>query len=339
MNATQVDIDDELWRTMSEPDIDPRLADGLRSNQEFAQWWVRQILPSVELNELLEVKPNFTREKESWSAQSKAGRETDLHVVVNDRCGNHYAILTESKVVAPAGYRQPQDYSAYARWGESKRKWAKAVTVLMAPQGYLARQRSVDHYEVTVSYERVHDAARSNDLEDLADYLRAGIIRYERVGGAPRNPDDLVGGFRVQYADLLREEFRELYSCLRGRERKLFDGSQRWFYFCPKQPLLGRSGVQIIHKICNRKKGDQDCSRQQVLSVQVPRTGHGHDGPPDWGTRDQWCPSAKYWIRNVAIEPDARLFFKDFDGNAALRVWAQTSKLMRRMMAWTSESV
>ena len=313
---------------MSEPDIDPRLADGLQSNQKFAEWWVRQILPSVELDRLVEIKPNFTREKESWSAQSRAGRETDLHVVVKDRRGNHYAILTESKVVAPAGHRQPEDYSAYARWGMSKRKWTKAVTVLMAPEGYLERQRSVDYYEVTVSYERVHDAARSNALEDLAAYLRAGITRYEHVGGAPRNPDDLIGGFRVQYADLLREENRELYGCLRGRDRKLFDGSQRWFYFCPKRPLLGRSGVQIIHQICNRKKADQDRSRQQVLSVQIPRTGNGQYGPPDWGTSDQWSQSAKFWIRDVAIEPAERLFFDDFDGDVARRVWAQISELI-----------
>ena len=201
----------------------------------------------------------------------------------------------------------------------------------MAPEGYLARQRSADQYNVSINYEKVLDAARSYGLEDLAAYLWAGITRYERAGGATRNPDDLIGGFRVQYADLLREEFRELYSCLRGRDRKLFDGSQRWFYFCPKQPLLGRSGVQIIHQICNRKKGDQDRSRQQVLSVQVPRIGHGQDGPPDWGTQDQWRKSTKFWIRDIAIESDARMFFEDFDGDAAIRVWAQTSKLMKKM--------
>ena len=287
----------------------------------------------------MEVRPNFTREKESWSAQSRADRETDLHVIAKERCGDRYAILTESKIVAPAGHRQPEGYSAYARWGESKRKWTKAATVLMAPEGYLARQRSADQYNVTISYEWILDTARTNGLEDLAAYLRAGITRYEHAGGAPRNPDDPIGGFRVQYADLLREEYRELYSCLRGRDRKLFDGSQRWFYFFPQRPLLERSGVQIIHQICNRKKGDQDRSRQQVLSVQGPRTGHGHDGPPDWGTQDQWRKSATFWIRDVAIESDARMFFEDFDGDAALRVWAQTSKLMKKMTEWTSESV
>ena len=182
--------DDELWRTMKEPDIDPKLADGLNTNREFAEWWLRQALPSVELDELVQVKPNFTREKESWSVQSRAGRETDLHVVVKDRRGDRYSILTESKVVAPAGRRQPEDYSAYARWGESQGYWTKAVTVLMAPAGYLlSRQRSADQYEIKVSYERVRDAARLNALIDLARYLEAGITRCERVGGTPRNPD------------------------------------------------------------------------------------------------------------------------------------------------------
>lgn len=30
---------DELWRTMQEPEIDSRLAEGLRSNRSFAEWW------------------------------------------------------------------------------------------------------------------------------------------------------------------------------------------------------------------------------------------------------------------------------------------------------------
>ena len=325
-----IDPDNELWRTMNEPDIDPMLADGLRSNREFAEWWVRQTLPGVELAELVKVAPNFTREKESWSAQSKAGRETDLHIVFRDSRGDCHAILTESKIVAPAGHLQPEDYSAYARWGESKRNWTKALTVLMAPNGYLARYQSAEQYDVTLSYERVHDAARSNRLKDLAAYLRAGITRYGRVRGAPRNPDDRIGGFWIQYVDLLRDENGDLYSCLRGRDRRLFDSSQRWFYFCPKQPTLGRNGVQIVHKICNRKKGDQHRSWQQMLSLHVPRTDDEQDGPPDWGGRYQWRPSAKFWIGDVPLGADEWMFFDDFDGDAARRVWAQISELMRQ---------
>ena len=274
MKATQSDIDDELWRTMSEQDIDSGLADGLRSNPGFAKWRVRQGLPSVDLGELFEIKSNLSWERDSWTAQSRAGRKTDFHVDVKDRCEDRYAILTESKVVASAGHRQPEDYAAYARWGEPKGRWTSAVTVLIAPEGYLTRQRTTDQYEVTLSYERNHDAARSNALEYLADSLRAGIMRYERVGGAPTNPDDLIGGFRVQYADLLREGNRELFCCLRGKDRKPFDCSQRWFYFCPKQPLLGRSDLRIIHQICNRKKGEKDRSRLRTLSIQVPRLNH-----------------------------------------------------------------
>ena len=328
MSVTSARDADELWRIMNEPDIDPRLAEGLRSNQDFARWWVHQFLPGVELDELIEIKPNFTRERESWPAQSNSGRETDLHVVVKDRIGNRYAILTESKIVAPAGYRQPEDYTAYAGWGERAGKWINSVTVLMAPAGYLAQHRSADCYEATVSYELVCDAARKQGLDDLAAYLTAGIIRFERAGVVPRNPDDLIGAFRVQYADLLREENRELYSCMRGRDRKLFDSSRRWFDFCPKQPLLGRNGVRIIHQICNRKKGAQDRSRPQVVSVQVPRTNDGHNGPPNWGTPDQWRSSAKYWIRDVPIESEARLYFSGFDGDAARRVWGQVTELI-----------
>ena len=108
MSETSTRKSHELWRTMSEPDIDPRLADGLRSNQDFAEWWVRQFLPSVELEELIEIKPNFTRERESWSAQSNSGRETDLHVVIKDRTGDRHAILTESQDCGPSAISNPK---------------------------------------------------------------------------------------------------------------------------------------------------------------------------------------------------------------------------------------
>ena len=84
----------------SEPDNDPRLADGLRANQDFAEWWVRQFLPSVELEELIEIKPNITRERESWSAQCNSGRETDLHVVIKDRTGDHHGALRPHRPLA-----------------------------------------------------------------------------------------------------------------------------------------------------------------------------------------------------------------------------------------------
>ena len=87
MSDTNARDDGELWRTMSEPDIDPKVADGLRSNRDFAEWWIQQFLPSLELDELVEIEPNFTRERESWSAQSSPGRETDLHIVIKDKSG------------------------------------------------------------------------------------------------------------------------------------------------------------------------------------------------------------------------------------------------------------
>ena len=320
--------DDDLWRTLNEPDIDPKLAEGLSSNQNFARWWVHKFLPCVELDRLDKIEPNFTREKESASAQSKAGRETDLHIVVRDKAGDLYAILTESKIVAPPSLDQPDDYIKYARWGEREGKWRKAVTVMMAPEGYLERNRSSDRYDAKVTYETLHQAARSHSLFDLATYLKAGIIRYKRCGGEPRNPDDVIGGFRMQYAELLREESRELHSYLQARDKKMSDSSQRWFYFCPKLTLLSKRNVQVIHKICNRMKGPQDCSEEQVLSVHVPRTHGEHDAPPNWGTRDQWRSSKCFWIRDIPLDRGARLYFEDFDDNAARRVWGRASELI-----------
>ncbi|MDE0044319.1 MAG: hypothetical protein OXU19_00445 [bacterium] len=323
-------MDHELWRTMQEPDIDSRLAAGLRSNRSFAEWWVGRILPTVKLGELVEIRPNYAREEESWFAQSKAGRETDLHVVAKNVHGVHYAILTESKVIAPPSENQPEDYAAYARWGELQGRWRQGTTVLMAPKGYLDRASSAGKYEVKLSYEEVRDSAEANGLNDLASYLDAGIARHGHSGPA-RNPDELIGGFRVRYSDLLREEHRHLYECLSGNNKKLFDSSQRWFEFHPRRCRLGRvtvPGVEVIHKICNRTKGDQDRSFQQNMAVHVPQTGCYENCPPNWNGRDRWRKSKAFWILDMPLNADDWLFFDDFSADAARRVWARMSELI-----------
>ena len=321
-------MNDELWRTMQEPDIDHRLADGLRSNRKFTEWWVRRILPTIKLDGLVEIKPNFIREQNSSSTQSKQGRETDLRVVFKDTRGDHYAILTESKVVAPASKGQPEDYSAYAKWGESQGKWSRGVTVLMAPKRYLARESSADKYEVKLSYEEVRDTAEFSGLMDLAAYLSAGITRNSHSAPA-RNPDEMIGGFRVRYSDLLREEYRCLHDCLSGRGKKEFDTSQRWFEFYPRRHLLGKNGVQIIHKICNRRMGDQDRCKQQILAVHVPKDIQCD--PPDWGKRSRWRKSKRYWIQDIPLEASDWMYFDEFDADAACRVWTRISNLVKEL--------
>ncbi len=323
-------MDDELWRVMQEPDIDHRLADGLRSNRSFAEWWVGRILPTLKLGDLVEIKPNYTREEESWSSQSKPARETDLHVVAKDAHGDRFAILTESKVVAPASKHQPEDYSAYVRWGESQGMWRRGVTVLMAPKGYLDRPSSAGMYDIKMSYEEIRDSAQANGLKDLASYLDAGIVRHGYSGSA-RNPSELIGGFRVRYSDLLREEYRRLYDSLSGNTKKQFDASQRWFEFRPRQCRLGRvtvPGVEVIHKICNRAKRDQDRSAQQYLAVHVPRAGCYENSPPNWNGRYRWRESKAFWILDTPLDADDWLFFDDFDAEAARRVWARMSELI-----------
>ena len=67
-------INDDLWRTMEEPDIDPLMAQGLKSSPRFRDWWTCRFYPDVKLGKLLEVEPNDWRKE--WTNQVGRWRET-----------------------------------------------------------------------------------------------------------------------------------------------------------------------------------------------------------------------------------------------------------------------
>ena len=307
-----------LWRKISEPDIDPLIADAIRLNHQFRDWWAHKFIPDTQLERIIEIKPNFTREIESASHQSKRGRETDLHMVFQDDTGSKHAILTENKIDAPPGPNQAEDYAKYAEWGKENHLWKSAVTVLMAPEGYLTRSIS-NAYDRIISYEEVAEWAESFGLQALSEYLLAGIKRYQHTG-EPRNPDEVISLFRVQYSGLLRDEYPHLYKLLSARGKKLFDGSQKWFYF------KLTNGVEIVHKISNNKDREQNVNDEQYLSLHIPGMAAHISELPDLDLNGSWRPARsnsknKSAIYDVPLSHDAWMFFNSFDIDAALRVW------------------
>lgn len=306
-----------LWKKINEPDIDPLMADAIRLNHQFRDWWVQNFIPDMELKRVIEIKPNFTREIEAASHQSKPGRETDLHMVFQDDTGSKHAILTENKIDAPPGPNQAEDYAKYAEWGKENRLWKSAITVLIAPEGYLTRSISND-YDRMISYEEVAERAESFALQALSERLLAGIKRYQHTG-EPRNPDEIVSSFRVQYSGLLRDEYPHLYKLFSARGKELFDGSQKWFYF------KLTNGVEIVHKISN-KVNEQTENDEQYLSLHVPGMGTHISELPDLDLNGSWRPARsnsknKSAIYDIPLSHDARMFFNSFDTDAALRVW------------------
>ena len=310
-------LNNDLWKTMDEPDIDPLMEDAIRSNIRFLDWWVHKFIPEVRIERIINVKPNFTREKEAASHQSKRGRETDLHMEIEDNVGSRYAILIESKINAPLSQNQLEDYLKYARWGKEQGRWKTAVTVLMAPEGYLTRSTCSPCVN-TVSYEEIAERAIGFGLQKLAAYLLAGIKRYQNTE-EPRNPNDIVSAFRVTYASYLRDEYPQLYEILSARGKKLFDGSQKWFEFTLKD------NVQIVHKISNRV-GEQNEDEEQYLSLHVPKMGAYLSELPDIGVYGSWRPAEsnsknKSAIYEIPLSYDARMYFRSFDTDAAVKVW------------------
>lgn len=308
----------ELWRTMKETDIDPLMEEGLQSSPEFLNWWVHQFYPDINDPKLLCVRANDWRPPESGQR-----RETDLHVEVNDSLSRRYALLIESKVIASAAERQPEDYSAYAFWGKENGRWDDACTVLMAPLGYLSSDRSAQQYNRIIAYEEIEKESRKYGLTCLADYLHAGVERCSNKGSA-RNPDDIVGFFRVEYIELLQDQHRDLYYRLRGKNRIQFDKSQTWFYFqFPDQD-------QIIHKLSNKilKRNRDDpqylslhaCKDQLKIQLnKLPDLGFAGEQP--------WRESKKYFIKDIRLSEDLSMFFESFDQEKAFRIWWLTEKL------------
>ena len=240
-------------------------------------------------------------------------------------------ILTESKVVAPAGDQQPEDYSSYASWGCRNGKWVKAVTVLMAPEKYLKSNSSVRLYDQNIAYEKIEEEARRHGLDkhpnNLADYLHAGVMRHHYCS-EPRNADEIVGPFRVKYADLLRDEHRDLYKILIGKHQRLFDKSQTWFEY----KLPGGSGDRIIHKISNKREKPRNDKDPQYLSLHVRGLMKRINELPDLGCPGEWRATKAYAIKDFPLPREAWMCFESFDAEAARRMWSLLEILHER---WT----
>ena len=310
-------LDTNLWQTINEPDIDPLMADAIRLNRQFRDWWTSKLIPDIHLERIIIIKPNFTREAEATSHQSKPGRETDLHMVFQDDMGSKHAILTENKIDAPPGPNQAEDYAKYAEWGKENHLWKSAVTVLIAPEGYLTRSIS-NAYDRMISYEEVAEWAERFGLQALSEHLLAGINRYQHTG-EPRNPDEIVSSFRVQYSGLLRDEYPHLYKLLSARGKELFDGSQKWFYF------KLTNGVEIVHKISNNVY-EQNVNDEQYLSLHILGKGSHLNELPDPDLSGSWRTAKsnsknKSAIYDIPLSYEARMFFNSFETESALRVW------------------
>ena len=328
-------LSSNLWQTIKEPAIDPLMADAIRLNHQFRDWWVSKLVPDMHLEKIIIVKPNFTREVEAAPHQSKPSRETDLHIVFQDDMGSNHAILIESKIDAPLGPNQLDDYLKYAQWGIDKGLWKTATTVLMAPQGYLSKITCYPDIK-TISYDEIAEAARSSGCEKLSEYLLAGIKRYEHNTGEPLNPDEIVSSFRVMYAGLLRDEYPNLYKLLSARGKELFHGSQKWFYF----KLNDR--IKIVHKISN-KVNEQIENDKQYLSLHIPGMGTHISELPVLGLYGSWRPAKsnsknKSAIYDIPLSHEARMFFNSFDTDVALSVWDLADTLRYRWENQVSES-
>ena len=310
-------LNKDLWKTMNEPDIDPLMEDAIRVNNHFCHWWLHKLIPEVHFEKIIKIKPNFTREPEAASHQSKSGRETDLHIEIQDSMGYSHAILVESKIDAPLGENQLEDYLDYAQWGKEKGRWMTAITVLMAPEGYLTKS-TIDSSIKTISYEKISERAISFGLQELSTYLLAGVKRYKNTD-EPRNPDDIVSAFRIKYADFLRDEYPRLYEILSASGKDLFDSSQKWFYFMLKDK------VEIVHKISN-KVDEQNDSDEQYLSLHILGKGRYVSELPDLDLGGSWRPAKsnsknKSAIYDIPLSHKARMFFSSFDTKAAVEVW------------------
>ena len=133
---------------------------------------------------------------------------------------------------------------------------------------------------------------------------RAGITRYERVGGAPRNPDDLIGSFRVQYADLLRDENRELYICLRGeRPEAIRRVARDGFISVPSSHCWGGATFKSFIRFATKRKGNRigpdfrPCRSRYRKPIMAKRARLAGEH------RFEWRPSKRFWIRDICDRP------------------------------------
>ena len=220
-----------LLRGVSERDLDLLLVEELVASPAFRAWFSTQIgLPA-----------SSQLEHVARSVMTSTG-ESDLELTYREPDDTRTRVLVENKIDAVLQPRQPERYAERAAGYIAAGECHRVVTVLVAPQAYLAGAVGFDQrlvYEVLREW-----FADTSVADERAMYKRhlldAAIERG--TSGWTLVPDDTANAFWLQYWETARAYAPEL-----GMPKPSPKPATSWFVRF-LSPTLGRR-VYLIHKV------------------------------------------------------------------------------------------
>ncbi len=178
-------------RSFFERDIDIWLAEELRNNPTFGQWFVDQIGEKAEAT--------FPSKSVRVSVAAEDG-ETDVQALFDLVDGGTLAVLVENKIEHSITADQIRRYVDRARHGIVEHRWQQSRIVVFAPAGKIEQYRGVIGSTSVISFESAGAFLKNSASDQRSLYRAEFILRASQKWAIEANGADT---FRVKFWDSL----------------------------------------------------------------------------------------------------------------------------------------
>ena len=217
---------------INEADIDLLIAEEYECNPSFRSWLLSQVNCKIALNE----PPIFL-----GRSVSNYHGENDLLIVYRAAGNTKHAILIENKISAPPTAAQAERYVVRGDFGQAHGDWESFITVLIAPNRYLAQNKM--KFDYLLSYEELIKIF--DDIDDLRSAFKCRLIEAA-IAKAKKpwvaNPVPKLTAWFVDARNFAISEFPDLPLPEEGKGRS---PTSKWITFYLSQFPMSRVGIEI----------------------------------------------------------------------------------------------
>jgi hypothetical protein len=187
--------------SVAERDVDLLLLEEFHASEEFVAWFCDTIGVSSAVFD------------GAWHSVSDVDGETDILLRV--MCdGRHVGVLIENKIAANEQERQADRYRIRAERARDAGKFHRYLTVMVAPERYLASLPESSVYDRQVSYEAIstYFAACFDRRSRWKKQVIDDAISQQRRGGGSwvqKNPDEAITRYHIDYTEHVNRMYPE----------------------------------------------------------------------------------------------------------------------------------
>jgi hypothetical protein len=241
--------EDLTLESVTERDVDLLLVEDLKCSEGFRGWFLSHLAMALG-REPWQGLSSF-RVRHSVSGVGKHAGETDVEVSFAV-AGVRVLVLVENKIDATFQPDQAQRYALRAREHVEQHKYDEALTLLLAPSGYLGSTSTCEEFDAAMSYEDVMKYLKEQATGDgeLAlryghrlEMLKQAVERWRR--GYTAVPDSTLTKLWADYYELAQTTA----ACLKMPRPGPKPANSTWPSFAKaleQKPGLPR--VELVHK-------------------------------------------------------------------------------------------